>query len=164
MLKKYIRTMLKTFPKGGDVQKFQHDFWNWQNKQAKVVSVKSYRSDPNLERIVDEHIGDYSTPKIKQCYKNSYLMALGNPQIDFVVGYTAALGSIPLEHSWNFYKPKKIYFDITLELCLNKDVEIEKYLQILKIDAKKATKIILSNDFSILGFLAAWYIEKEQKK
>ncbi len=156
VLKSYIKSMLLLLSKSDNPHPFQVKYWKWQQKQGKPVKVVSYASDPKLKALIDKEL-KLNSPKIKECYRNSFMIALGQNDIGIVVGYTAALGAVPIEHAWNFYKPKKIYFDLTLELCLNKKVEREIYLKILDVDAKKAMPILTSNHFSIMGFLGAWF-------
>ena len=162
VLKSYIKNMLKLLSKTDAPQPLQVKFWKWQDKQSKSVKVVSYESDPKLKALVDKEL-KITSPKMKECYRNSFMIAVGQTDIDIVVGYTAALGSVPIEHAWNFYRPKKIYFDLTLELCLNKKVEKEIYLKILDLDAKKAMPILTSNHFSIMGFLGAWFFKMNEQ-
>ena len=156
-LKNYIKSMLFLFNKQ-DVNAKQLAFYEWMDKQAKTVKVKSYKSDPTLQALIDENL-DFTTPKIKECYRNSWMVASqASKQIDVIGGYTAAMG-IPIEHAWNFYKPKKLYFDLTAELCLNKRVESEEYLQIIKLKANEATKILSSGMFPVSGMMGTYYFK-----
>lgn len=154
--------MLTLLARTDNPQPMQLKFWKWQDKQAKPVKVVSYASDPKLKTLVDSEL-KINSPKMKQCYRNSFMIALEQKDIDIVVGYTAVLGNVPIEHAWNYYKPKKIYFDITLELCLNKRVDQEVYLKIIDLDARKAMPILTSNHFSIMGFLGAWFFNMNEQ-
>jgi hypothetical protein len=159
-LKNYIKSMLLLFDKQeNSVNDKQLDYWKWQGKQAKSVKCKSYKDDPGLEALVDDFMS-FSDPRIKECYRNSWMMAMSNPrEIEVVGGYTAAIG-VPIAHAWNFYKPKKIHFDLTAEICLNKKPQAEEYLQIIKIKGAEATKIMSSNQFSISGLVGTYYFKK----
>ena len=160
-LKSYIKSMLKMLDLN-DVNEKQVAYWKWMDKNARTIKCKSYKSDPSLKALIEDHI-KFDSPKIKECYRNSWMIAATNSKdIDVIGGYTAAIG-VPIEHAWNFYKPKKIYFDITAEVCLNKKVESEEYLQIVKMKAQDATKIMSSNDFTVMGLLGSWYFKKVKK-
>ena len=156
VLKNHIRSMLKLLTTQEDPHPFQLKFWKWQDKESKIVKARSYKSDPKLETIVNKEL-KINSPRIKECYRNAFMIALDQPDIDIIVGYTAALGAVPLEHAWNYYKPKKMHFDLTMELCIKKPSEKELYLQIIHTDAKKAMPIMTSNQFSIMGFIGAWF-------
>lgn len=156
VLKNHIKAMLKLLSMQEDPHPFQIKYWKWQDKQSKTVKVQSYKSDPKLERIINDEL-KINSPKIKECYRNSFMVALEQPDIDIVVGYSAALGAVPIEHAWNYYKPKKLHFDLTFELCLKKKVEREIYLQIVQEPANKVMPILVSNKFTIMGFLGAWF-------
>ena len=157
-LKGYIKSMLKLFDKG-DVNEKQVAFYKWMDKQAKSIKCKSYQSDPTLKALIERNL-EFDSPKIKECYRNSWMAAGINPrEFEVVGGYTAAIG-IPIEHAWNFYKPKKIYFDLTAEICLNKNVSSEEYLQIVKMKASDATKIMTKREFAIMGLLGSYYYKK----
>jgi hypothetical protein len=138
-------------------------FYKWQLNQAKSVKCRSYKSDPQLKKII-ENIFKYSEVEQKQCYKNSWMVAaMSSKAIDVVVGFSSAIGIVPIEHAWNFYKPKKIYFDLTFEKCLGKDVTKEQYLQIVKQPSSKVGQILSSTRFEIMGFMGAWYDKKVAK-
>lgn len=157
-LKGYIKSMLKLFDVQ-DVNEKQVAFYKWMDKQAKSLKCKSYKSDPALKSLIEKNI-EFDSPKVKECYRNSWMIAATNSrEIEVVGGYTAAMG-IPIEHAWNFYKPKKIHFDLTAEICLNKKVESEEYLQIVKMKASDATKIMSNREFEIMGLLGSWYYNK----
>lgn len=157
-LKNYIKSMLKLFDLK-DVENKQVVYWKWMDKQAKSIKCRSYKSDPSLKALIEEHI-EFDSPKIKECYRNSWMIAGTNSrEIDVIGGYTAASG-VPIEHAWNFYKPKKIYFDLTAEVCLNKKVESEDYLQIVRMKANIATKIMSNRQFEIMGLLGSYYYSK----
>jgi hypothetical protein len=159
-LKNYIKSILTLFNK--DTNGKQVAYWKWIEKQAKTVKCKSYKSDPTLKTLIEESL-DLDPPKIKECYRNSWKVASHDPRnIEIIGGYTSALG-VPLEHAWNFYKPKKIYFDLTAEICLNKKVETAEYLQIVKLKLSDVTKILTSNQFSVSGLVVTWYFTKIAK-
>ena len=102
---------------------------------------------------------------MKECYQNSWWVAATESKvIDIVVGWSSAGGIVPIEHAWNYYRPKKIYFDLTFETCLNKNVAREQYLQIVKVKASDATKILQSARFEVTGFMGSWYFDKVMKK
>ena len=139
-----------------DPHPMQIAYWDWQLQQGKPVTVQSYKSDPTLEKIITERLGIVS-PRVKECYSNAWMVAATKArEIDVVVGYFSSMG-IPIEHAWNFYKPKKIHFDLTYEICLKKIVENETYMQILKTDAGKAAQILKKNEFAIMGFMGLWF-------
>jgi len=157
-LKGYIKSMLKLFDIQ-DVENKQVMYWKWMDKQAKTIKCKSYQSDPALKALIDDHI-EFDSPKIKECYRNSWMIAATNSrEIDVIGGYTAAIG-VPIEHAWNFYKPKKIHFDLTAEICLNKKVESEEYLQIVRMKANDATKMMTDRKFEMMGLIGSWYFNK----
>ncbi len=157
VLKQHIKAFKKLLSMQENPNPKQLEYWDWQDKEGKVIKCKSYKSDPKLEEIIERDL-IFTAPVIKECYRNAWMVAAKNSrEIDVVVGYSAALGAIPIEHAWNYYKPKKIYFDLTFELCLKKDPTKETYLQLIKTNAGKATKIMTSTKFTVMGFIAAWF-------
>jgi hypothetical protein len=164
-LRQYIKGMQVMISRQEDINPLQVAYWQWLEKQGKTVTVQSYRSDPNLEKLVHRNL-DVASPKIKECYRNAWMIAATKSrEVEVVVGFFSSMG-IPIEHAWNYYKPKKIHFDLTYEICLNKKVENETYLQIVKTDPGKATKILTSNEFDFTGFMGLWfhrYIYKGKK-
>lgn len=155
-LRQYIKGMQMMLSRQEDPHPMQLGYWKWLEKQGKAVTVQSYRSDPTLEKLVQEDL-KMTSPRIKECYRNAWMFAATNSkQIEVVVGFFSSMG-LPIEHAWNYYKPKKIYFDLTYELCLNKKVENETYLQIVKTNAGKSSKILTSNEFEMTGFMGLWF-------
>ena len=152
--------------KQDDINPMQMAYWQWLEKQAKPVTVQSYQTNPDLKKIVEAKF-NITTPKIKQCYRNAWMVAAtSRNQIDVVVGFFSSMG-IPIEHAWNYYKPKKIHFDLTYEICLKKKVENETYMQIVKTNPGRAAKILTSNEFEIAGFMGLYFhrhIYKGKKK
>lgn len=161
-LKDYVNSLKMLMQMQKNPNQMQVGYYDWQLKQAKTVKCKSYKSDPQLKEIIED-IFKYSEVEQKQCYKNSWMVAaMSSKAIDVVIGYTSAVG-VPLEHAWNFYKPKKIYFDLTFEECLRKDVTKEQYLQILKVPSNKVGPVLSSNRFEVMGFMGAWYSKMVNK-
>jgi hypothetical protein len=158
--------MLTLLSRQEDPHPMQIAYWDWMLQQSKPVTVQSYKSDPTLEKIITDRLGIVS-PKVKECYSNAWMVAAtGAREIEVVVGFFSSMG-IPVEHAWNFYKPKKIHFDLTYEICLKKIVENETYMQIIKTDAGKAARTLRTNEFEIMGFMGLYfhkYIFKGKKK
>ncbi len=164
VLKQHIKAFKKLLSMQENPNPLQLAYWDWLDKDGKVIKCKSYKSDPKLEQIVEDDLKFGNSPQMKECYRNAWMIAsLNSREIDVIVGYSAALGAIPIEHAWNYYRPKKIYFDLTFEMCLKKDPSKETYLQIIKTDAGKATKIMMSTKYSVMGFLAAWFSKYKGK-
>ena len=165
-LKQYIQGMLSLLSRQEEVHPMQIAYWDWLLQQSKPVTVQSYQTNPDLKKIVEAKF-NITTPKIKECYRNAWMVAAtSRSQIDVVVGFFSSMG-IPIEHAWNFYKPKKIHFDLTYEICLKKKVENETYMQIVQASAGKAMKILTANEFTIAGFMGLWFdrfIYKGKKK
>ena len=154
-LKLYLKSMLKLFAMN-DMAEKQVKWYEWMDSVAKSVHCRSYKSDPDLENLIENFLR-YSSPEMKECYRNSWKISVMYPrEIEFVGGYTSALG-VPIEHAWNYYKPKKIYFDLTFELALGKKTENENYLQILKVKPAIATKILSTSMFAVSGLLGTYY-------
>jgi len=155
-LMQYIKGMQFLLSRQEGTHPMQVAYWDWVGKQAKSVTVQSYRADPTLEKIITDRLGIVH-PKVKECYSNAWMVAASKAkEIDVVVGYFSSMG-IPIEHAWNFYKPKKIHFDLTMEICLKKKVENEIYMKIIQTDAGRAAKILSKNEFTIMGFMGLWF-------
>ena len=140
----------------------QLEYYKWMDKVAKSVRCKSFTSDPDLKNLIENWVGQ-NPPVMKECYRNSWKCAMNFPrEIEYVGGYASTMG-IPIEHAWNYYKPKRIYFDLTFELALRKNPAKENYLQIIKVKPAVATKIMMSNSFAVSGLLGTYYFKNVSK-
>lgn len=161
-LKQYIKNMQSLMAKQPE-NSGQRLYWEWIVKQAKPVKIVSYKKDTGLEELVSEFLMTDS-PKVKECHRNSLMLSAQLKGIDVVSGWTTALGSIPIDHTWSFYKPKKLHFDLTGEICLGRKPGQELYMQIVMLKFKDAFKMMQSNQFSISGITGTYFQKKVLKK
>lgn len=162
-LKQYIKSVQTLLAKQSEDNP-QRQYWDWVESQAKPIKIVSYKSDKGLEELVEKFLV-VDSPQIKQCHRNSLMIAIANKnKIEVVSGYTTALGGVPVDHTWNFYKPKKLYFDLTGEICLKRPIGKELYMQVIKINASNAFKIMSSSQFNISGFVGTYFSKKVSKK
>lgn len=112
----------------------QKEFFNFKLEHAKEVAPVSIRdvfTDEEIERIKRE-----VRPEKKHCFKNATLMTQLFPDVVYVEGELGIMGVIGTEHAFNRKGDK--YFDVTMEMCLGKDVTKESYVSILEEDDKDA--------------------------
>lgn len=74
-------------------------------KQVKFYTLLKEKGISFNYRTVNEQLEKYCSinrPRIKECYRNSLLLAIACEDIDYVEGYmfTSAIG-FPIEHAWN---------------------------------------------------------------
>jgi len=124
-IKEYLKTVSSLKP-------FKALF-KWQLKVCEPVNIISYKDDPEIKNMVDQFLKKKKV-KMKGCYENSFNIANTFPEIECVFGY--AMNEASIEHSWNCYKGK--HFDLTSEIVLKDQPFKKNYLQIIKMDAKKA--------------------------
>lgn len=120
-------------------------YFGWQLNNCKTVHIKSYRDNPELNKIIIEFLKSYS-PEQGSCHKNAYFLAKYNSDIDYVEGYY----SFALNHAWNVYK-KNYYFDITTEVIINNQLkemsdetyENKDYLSVLELVLNILNNLVL---------------------
>lgn len=118
----------------------QKEFFTFKLEHAKEVAPVSIRDVFTAEEI--ERIKREVRPEKKHCFKNATLMAQYFPDVVYVEGELGIMGVIGTEHAFNRKGDK--YFDVTMEMCLGKDVTKESYVSILEEDDKDAlTRFIM---------------------
>lgn len=132
-----ILNFLKNFTKITDG--YQKQYYEMMVSDAKIVKCTSMYDIFTSEEI--ENIKRLVKPKVKECYKNSYMLQMncGIPDTMYCEGYTSYMG-IPIEHAFNKVGDK--YIDITSELILKKDVTDDEYVllgEFTKEDVYKVT-------------------------
>ena len=104
---------------------YQRQYYEMMASDAKIVRCSSIYDVFNEDEI--RNIKRYANPKVKECYKNSYMLQINCdiPDIVYCEGYTSYMG-IPIEHAFNKIGDK--YIDITAELALKRDVRDDEYV------------------------------------
>ena len=132
----------------------QKEFFNFKLEHAKEVAPMSIRdvfTDEEIERIKRE-----VRPEKKHCFKNATLMTQLFPDVVYVEGELGIMGVIGTEHAFNRKGDK--YFDVTMEMCLGKDVTKESYVSILEEDDKDALTCFIM-DTKTYGAYIPYYHE-----
>lgn len=116
-----------------DLNKNQKDFYNYRllcARSVKVVPLEEVFTKEEISRIKKRSF------IVKQCYRNSLLLASLFPdKVKYVEGEVLAAG-VPIEHAFNKVGDK--YVDVTLELALRSDVRRETYTSLLEVFHKEA--------------------------
>src|SRR5574344_882359 len=131
----------------------QKEFFNFKLEHAKEVAVVSIRdvfTDEEIERIKRE-----VKPKIKQCFRNAILMTQYFPDVVYVEGELGIMGVIGTEHAFN--RKGDTYFDVTMEMCLGKDVTKESYVSILEEDNKDALTQFIMDTKTYDAYIPYYY-------
>ena len=133
--KKYLIELTKLTKRDKEANKF----FVWQKNISQEVKIVSYKDIPEIKKNVEMFLQFYRI-KVKECFKNSYMVCSYIPKINYVEGMISVLG-IPLDHAWNSYKGQ--YFDLTEEIvlkALEKSSKLE-YLKILDMDLGTVTEM-----------------------
>ena len=133
----------------------QREFFIFELQNANEVAPVSIHDVFTTEEI--ERIKREVRPEKKHCIKNATLMTQYFPDVVYVEGELGIAGVIGTEHAFNRRGDK--YFDITVEICLGKDVTKESYISILEEDDKDALTQF-NIDTKIYGAYIPYYHEK----
>lgn len=131
----------------------QKEFFTFKLEHAKEVAPVSIRDVFTAEEV--ERIKREVKPKIKQCFRNATLMAQYFPDIVYVEGELGIAGVIGIEHAFNRKGNK--YFDVTMEMCLGKDVTKESYVSILEEDDKDALTWFIMDTKTYDSYIPYYY-------
>jgi len=116
----------------------QKAYYSWQIKKLSPVSMVKWDSIPELKDMLRSKF-KFWKPKMKQCYANSQLATLINPEIKYVEGY--ALSMIPIHHAWNSWRG--IHFDLTVDIALAKSSPIfSNYNSVIEINRDEYAEIV----------------------
>lgn len=123
---------------------YQKRYYEIMLDDAKIIKCSSMHDVFSEDEI--KTIKRFANPKVKQCYRNSYLLQsqCDIPDILYCEGYTSYMG-LPIEHAFNKVGDK--YIDITSEIVLKKDVADDEYVLLGEYDEKKVREIITKNGY-----------------
>ena len=119
-------------------------------KEVAPVSIRDVFTDEEIERIKRE-----VRPEKKHCFKNATLMTQLFPDVVYVEGELGIMGVIGIEHAFNRKGDK--YFDVTMEMCLGKDVTKESYVSILEEDDKDALTWFIMDTKTYDAYIPYYY-------
>jgi len=105
----------------------KQEFFKYQLNLYKNIKIQSYKDHPEVKKVVDSFLKGF-TPRIKDCYRTSLMMAGFDHRFKYICGYTHYV--IPIEHAWNSFGD--FHFDLTAELALEKEFEEYGIIQTLK--------------------------------
>ena len=131
----------------------QREFFNFKLQHAKEVapvSIHDVFTAEEIERIMEE-----VRPEKKHCFKNATLMAQLFPDVVYVEGELGIMGVIGIEHAFNRKGDK--YFDVTMEMCLGKNVTKESYVSILEEDDKDALTQFIMDTKTYDAYIPYYY-------
>lgn len=94
-------------------------FSDWLRENITKIHINSYKIDEYVNDLVKNH-EKINQIKIKECFRNSQLLTILDPNIEYVQGYIKTNGII-IEHAWNKYGD--FHFDTTLEFNFNELAE-----------------------------------------
>lgn len=89
----------------------QAAYWTYIRRTYNEVSIEPMEHILSQAQI--DAIKEYAFPKVRQCYKNAYKIAMLDDFL-YVEGMVNFYG-MPIEHAWNMTKDGR-YFDATYEL------------------------------------------------
>jgi len=137
----------------------QSDFFKWKYNNSIDVHCKSYKSNNELKKIVEEFL-KYNKLKQKECYYNAFKIVSFDSRIQYIDGFSDIYG-IPIEHAWNCFNG--IYFDLTREVVLDDNVESCNYTQIIKLNSGEVAHF--ASKTGIAGsYIGSYYQERVLKK
>lgn len=131
----------------------QREFYIFELQHAKEVapvSIHDVFTTDEIERIMEE-----VRPEKKHCFKNATLIAQLFPDVVYVEGELGIAGVVGTEHAFNRRGDK--YFDITVEICLGKDVTKESYISILEEDDKDALTWFIMDTKTYGAYIPYYY-------
>jgi len=106
-----------------DLESYLNDYMHIGLDEQKSYSVKSYKDNPELEKIIKKFLRTHHNLSMKACFHNSVYMMKADPRIGYCEGYTSVniAGGIPIEHAWNVFG-EDYYFDTTSEHLFDGDI------------------------------------------
>lgn len=127
-------------------------------KPIDCVSIREVFGEKDIDLIKS-----IINPQPKECYKNATRLAMLFPdRVEYVEGYYGVMGVLGTEHAWNRVGDK--YIDITAELVLEKNIAEEHYVQLMTMDAKEVTDMVLEEDCYTWLFGVKYANELKNKK
>lgn len=130
MLKQYLNEVGNMFHGRMSAEKYLDE----NGTECKITLTKDLPKD--IRKEVEEAI-KVIKPKIKECYKNAFMLSMVLSEAEYWEGFSQSI--IPVSHAWNKYKG--YYIDVTWEQ-LEKGVG-EEYIGI-KIPKGQATKYMMN--------------------
>lgn len=128
MLKDYLNQVSTLYKQQMSIEKYLIE----QGAECKITLIKDLPKD--IRKEITEAIKAVN-PKIKECYKNAFMLSMVLPEAEYWEGFSESI--IPVSHAWNSYKG--YYIDITWELL--KQGVGKEYMGI-KIPKAQATKFM----------------------
>lgn len=155
-----IETMTKI---GSMVSDKQKKFWDWKISRAKPVKcvpVEEVLTPQEIERV------KALKPMAKECFKNaaSIVMFANIEGVSYVEGELGIGKTIGIKHAFNRRGDK--YFDVTLELGVERDVTAEDYVSVLEVEnSKDVSDVILECKMwtSLIPYFAMKELETDIK-
>ena len=119
-------------------------FADMAEKAKELTEVSLIESNEEIAEAIEDFKLSYEI-KPKECYNNSCVLTLLNPDFEYVVGYylnTQGL-PIPLGHAWNYHVPSGTYIDMTREAFLSSEFQ---YASMLRIEAPELSELLNALD------------------
>lgn len=135
----------------------QRDYYLSMLRDAKDVDVVSINDAFCTEDVV--YIHKHLKPRIKECYRNAFLLAQMFPDyVEYVEGRVslACLGGLSIEHAWNKVGDK--YVDVTMELVLN-EREAHEYAVLGEYTYAETVNVMIST--GVYGGVYEYFLKKQ---
>ena len=129
-------------------QKFMYE---WLNKNYEEIKISKLSELPNDLSSIIKNLVKRLDLQMKECYCNvckfmSNPFNFKNYQVHYIEGRITCFG-IPIDHAWLKFiseDGKEYYFDPTIELVLNRDVNEGTYVKFLDWDRNKTVETLLN--------------------
>lgn len=103
----YVDGVLQLFPEGK-----QREYWQKFRDSADEF-IKADTELTNQQKELVKGVAKMVRPQPKECYHNSQLMVLFEPELKYYEGMIITRIGIPIEHAWNTLEGKVV--DVTLQ-------------------------------------------------
>lgn len=105
----------------------------WRARIGRGVTIYSYRTHPLAAKVVARCLASDGKPKMKECYRNAWNLALFDSRVKYVEGIAMADdASFQTDHAWNCIGD--FHFDITAEIALKNRRPFSSYFRTLLLD------------------------------